>query len=82
MRIATKLTLLVLVLWFVLGSSSWAQRPALHLKVSENGRYFVDQKGKPFFWLGTTQWELFHSFSGQEVCYANVASGATLFLRT
>ena len=28
-------------------------------KVSPNGRYFVDQKGEPVFWLGTTQWQLF-----------------------
>ena len=28
-------------------------------KVSPNGRYFVDQKGTPVFWLGTTQWQLF-----------------------
>ena len=28
------------------------------LKVSENRRYFIDQNGSPFFWLGTTQWQL------------------------
>lgn len=33
------------------------------IKVSENGRYFVDQRGKPVFWLGTTQWELFRGYS-------------------
>jgi len=33
------------------------------VRVSANGRYFVDQDGKPFFWLGDTQWELFHAFS-------------------
>jgi hypothetical protein len=26
----------------------------LRLRVSENGRYFVDQRGKPFFYLGDT----------------------------
>jgi hypothetical protein len=37
---------------------------AVHpIKVSANGRYFVDQTGKPFFWLGTTQWELFRGYS-------------------
>jgi Protein of unknown function (DUF4038) len=29
-------------------------------KVSPDGRYFVDQNGKPVFWLGTTQWQLFN----------------------
>ena len=32
-------------------------------KVSENGRYFIDQKGQPVFWLGTTQWQLFREYS-------------------
>ncbi len=33
------------------------------IRVSPNGRYFVDGEGKPFFWLGDTLWELFRSFS-------------------
>jgi hypothetical protein len=33
---------------------------------SENGRYFVDQKGAPVFWLGTTQWELFRGYTLEE----------------
>ncbi len=32
--------------------------PALPVKVSSNGRYFVGQDGRPIFWLGTTQWQL------------------------
>lgn len=36
------------------------------IQVSDNGRYFVDQDGKPFFWLGDTQWELFRSFTPEE----------------
>jgi hypothetical protein len=31
----------------------------LKLRVSPNGRYFVDQQGKPFFYLGDTCWLLF-----------------------
>jgi hypothetical protein len=34
--------------------------------VSDSGRTFVDEEGKPFFWLGDTQWELFRRFSPQE----------------
>jgi hypothetical protein len=36
------------------------------LKVSENGRYFVDQKNNPVFWLGTTQWQLFREYSQED----------------
>jgi len=32
------------------------------IRVSDNGRYFVGQRGEPFFWLGDTQWELFRLF--------------------
>ncbi len=38
------------------GSAGEAVYP---LKVSENHRYFVDQRGEPVFWMGTTQWQLF-----------------------
>jgi hypothetical protein len=40
-----------------------AENPALPVKVSPNGRYFVGQDGKPIFWLGTTQWELFRGYT-------------------
>ena len=33
------------------------------VSVSRNGRYFLDKAGRPFFWLGDTQWELFRSYS-------------------
>jgi Tol biopolymer transport system component len=33
------------------------------VRVSQDGRSFVDQAGEPFFWLGDTQWELFHAFT-------------------
>ena len=39
----------------------------LQLKVSPNGRYFVDQDGKPFFYLGDTAWLLFQRLSREEV---------------
>ncbi len=40
-----------------LGPLAWPVR------VSANGRYFVDQKDRPVFWLGTTQWELFRGYT-------------------
>lgn len=39
----------------------------LRLKVSPNGRYFIDQDGKPFFYLGDTAWLLFQRLDRQEV---------------
>ncbi|MEK7676371.1 MAG: DUF4038 domain-containing protein, partial [Verrucomicrobiota bacterium] len=39
----------------------------LKLKVSANGRYFVDQGGKPFFYLGDTCWLLFQRPNREEL---------------
>src|SRR5437868_6769446 len=39
----------------------------MKLKVSGNGRYFVDQHGKPFFYLGDTCWVLFQRLNKEEV---------------
>lgn len=36
------------------------------LKISSNHRFFVDQNGKPFFWLGDTGWLLFSKLNRQE----------------
>ena len=38
------------------------------LRVSANGRYFVDEMGKPFFWLGDTQWQLSRDVPMADVC--------------
>jgi len=39
----------------------------MQLKVSANGHYFVDQDGKPFFYLGDTCWVLFQRLNREEV---------------
>ncbi|HZO91919.1 MAG TPA: DUF4038 domain-containing protein [Chthonomonadaceae bacterium] len=36
------------------------------LRVSTDGHTFIDGEGKPFFWLGDTQWELFRRYSLEE----------------
>ncbi|MDN3669355.1 glycoside hydrolase family 140 protein [Echinicola jeungdonensis] len=36
------------------------------LKVSENDRYFVTEKGEPFFWLGDTGWLMFNKLKREE----------------
>jgi hypothetical protein len=42
------------------------EQPVFPLKVSKNGRFFVDQKNNPFFWLGTTQWQIFREYTLDE----------------
>lgn len=36
------------------------------LKISSNHRFFTDEKGKPFFWLGDTGWLLFSKLTREE----------------
>src|ERR1041384_7911911 len=36
------------------------------IRVSSNGRYFVDARGEPFYFLADTQWELFRRFSSSD----------------
>ncbi len=38
----------------------------MKLKVSQNGRYFVEQTGKPFFYLGDTAWLVFQRLNPEE----------------
>ncbi len=59
----------VMLLWpalLFLAVSGRAEGPVYPVKVSQNGRYFVDQQGKPVFWLGTTQWQLFREYTLDE----------------
>jgi hypothetical protein len=39
------------------GNSQTSAKTAL--TISENGHYFIDGSGHPFFWQGDTEWELF-----------------------
>ncbi|HUV07464.1 MAG TPA: DUF4038 domain-containing protein [Spirochaetia bacterium] len=41
-----------------------AHKPGL--QISADGRYFLDQRGNPLFWLGDTQWELFRAYTLEE----------------
>jgi len=60
-------TMIVLALGvLVLAPRALADEPVYPVKVSPNGRYFVDQKGSPVFWLGTTQWQLFRDNTPEE----------------
>jgi hypothetical protein len=59
-------TLLVLIALRLLPANVLAEDPVYPVKVSENGRYFVDQEGHPVFWLGTTQWQIFREYKFEE----------------
>jgi hypothetical protein len=36
------------------------------IRVSDDGRYFVDRAGSPFFWLGDTAWPLFAEYTPEQ----------------
>lgn len=36
------------------------------IQVTANGRYLETKDGKPFYWLGDTDWELFHRLTREE----------------
>ena len=58
----------VWVLWIaVLVQAFPASGLAGPLRVSANGRYFIDcPTGQPFFWLGSTQWAIFRGYTLEE----------------
>ena len=67
----------------LLASCVLAGEPVYPAKVSPNGRYFVDQKGDPVFWLGTTQWQLFRDNTPEEArtILANVKGKGFAFVQ-
>jgi len=36
------------------------------LKVSQNCRFIITEKGEPFFWLGDTAWQIFHNLNRED----------------
>jgi hypothetical protein len=58
--------LLLIVLCLVITNNQCDRHPEFPVKVSENGRYFVDQHDRPVFWLGTTQWQIFREYTLDE----------------
>ncbi len=43
--------------------------PISPIRISPNGRHFVDAAGNPVFWLGDTQWELFRMFPPEQALH-------------
>jgi hypothetical protein len=46
---------------------AYPQQQAEVFKVESAGRYLLDPKGKPFFWLGDTAWLLCHRTRREDV---------------
>lgn len=61
-----KRIIILLTLLLAFTGSAFAGQPAYPVKVSDNGRYFVDQQDSPVFWLGTTQWQIFREYTREE----------------
>ena len=66
MRTTIKKAILLVPLLLIFAAGVLADQPVYPIKVSENSRYFVDQNEQPFFWLGTTQWQIFREYSLDE----------------
>ena len=54
MKTTVRKSFLLVTSLAIFAVSASAEQPAYPVKVSENSRYFVDQKGNPVFWLGYT----------------------------
>lgn len=65
MKTTEKIISLVTLL-LIFTASALAEQPIYPVKVSDYGRYFVDQKGNPVFWLGITQWQIFREYTLEE----------------
>src|SRR5688572_28815837 len=51
-----------LFLFFSYGAAAQTKK----LRISDNKRFFVNEKGQPFFWLGDTGWLLFSKLTREE----------------
>ena len=67
MKIAFKNIILLVPLLFVFTVSAADKELVYPIKISENGRFFVDGNNRPVFWLGTTQWQIFREYTLDEV---------------
>src|SRR3954470_1922224 len=48
-------------LFSLISIASFAQ-----IRVSDNHRFLADSTSRPFFWLGDTDWEIFHRLNREE----------------
>ena len=68
MKRLTKVTIGVVCCLIAIGPQALAKR-VNPLRVSENGRFLVEEGGKPFFVLADTAWPLFSGLSRKDVMF-------------
>lgn len=56
-----------LTLTMILAFATVSFLTSAQIRVSDNQRYLVTSDGKPFFWLGDTDWELFHRLTREDI---------------
>jgi hypothetical protein len=66
-KITFKNIILLVPLLFVFTVSAADKELVYPIRISENGRFFVDGNNSPVFWLGTTQWQIFREYTLDEV---------------
>jgi hypothetical protein len=66
MNDTTNRTALSVMCCCLLAAIAAGGEPVHPVKVSDNGRYFVDRNGDPVFWLGTTEWQLFREYTVED----------------
>jgi len=66
MNLNAMLRIVLHAMLLAVAAGASAGEPVYPVKVGPNGRYFVDQRGNPVFWLGTTQWQLFREYKLDE----------------
>ena len=66
LRLSGSLAALALVLSAPLSARRAAEPVNGPIRVSDDGRYFVDRGGNPFFWLGDTAWPLFAEYTPEQ----------------
>jgi len=64
--IPATLLLLILIIGACTSKTQTEKKGLSALKVSGNQRYLLDEKGKPFFWLGDTGWLLFSKLNRED----------------
>jgi hypothetical protein len=76
-------TILFILFCLIITNNQCNQQSEFQVKVSENGRYIVDQNDQPVFWLGTTQWQIFREYNLDEArtTIENVKSKGFVFIQ-
>ena len=65
MAFSIRILIVLLFCSSVINTSAQKMEPR-RLRVATGGRYFIDEKGEPFFWLGDTGWLLFKKLNREE----------------